>query len=456
MHTMNNFELNGHAEYAKKYPEHEVSFFESMIIPPWASSIFGATNHTDDDLLNIILAYQTHGVLDDVLNATHPIIAILLYYRLLVFEKLLLSLEEKAESHEKIKHLHEILDLLKTKHPHFFKNQILSEKDMRSLLHILQLTRMLDDELKDPYVRFSKAKRLLARFYRLIVTFILADDPNEIAFIACYLNPYFQKPGGTNNKITKAASEVFNYKQQTDEWITEYPDVALIALDNINAETLDVNTQNALYEAALQFDEVALVILNRPKMLAKYSSLEQVELQKYITESQASGLLEGPDLENQTRPSTYQLSPSERNENKKQAIRLYNYFFRLSRKIFRQKAMALTSNHLMDILTIIHNNDQNILPIIADYWHKTYRQFKIHSHSTEFKKIFTPYINTIINFFNDKDIGERDDATLKSFANEFIEKCQSAKINLKNSGRLDENFEKILNRFIDLAKSDRS
>ncbi len=453
MHTMNNFELKSHAEYAKKYPDHEVSFFESMIIPPWANSIFGATNHSDDDLLNIIFAYKAQEVLDDVLNATHPIIAILLYYRLLIFEKLLLSLEEKEGSRKTIKKLHEVLDLLKTKYPHFFNNQILSEKDIRSLLNILQLTCKLDDELKDPYVRFSKVKRLLARFYRLIITFILADDPNELTFIACYINPYFQKPGGSNNKITKAALEVFNYTQQADEWIVEYSDVALIALDNTKPELLDISTQNALYEAALHFDEVALAILNHPALLKKYSPQEQAELQNHITESHAEGLLESSEPENQTRPNTYQLSSTERKENKKQAIRLYNYFFRLSRKFFRQKAMALTSSHLIDMLTIIINNDNDILPIIADYWHKTYRQFKIHSHTTEFKTIFTPYINTIINFFNDKDIGERDDATLKAFATEFIEKCKSAKINLKKSGRLKENFEKILDDFIALENS---
>lgn len=453
MNTMNDFELKSHAEYAKKYPEHEVSFFESMIIPPWANSIFGATNHSDEDLLNIILAYKKYGVFEDVFAAIHPILSILLYYRLLVYEKLLLSLEEKNESHETIGQLHDILDAIEKDHPYFFSNHLLSEKDLRALLNVLRLTRKLDEDLKDPYLRFSKIKKLLARFYRLIVTYILADDPHKLTIVVCYINPYFQKPGGSNNKITKAANEVFNYRNQTDEWIIEFPTIALIALDKSNPTSLDINTQNALYESALQFDEVALAILNHPEILKKYSDIEQNQLQNHITESHNEGLLEGPEHEAQPHTNKYQLSPSERKEIKKQAIRLYNYFYRLSRKFFQQKALKLTADHLDDILTIITNNNKDLLPVIADYWHKTYRQFKIHSHTTEFKKSFNPYINTIINFFNDKDIGDKDDATLKAFAKEFIDKCKSAKINLQKSNRLNEKFKAILNQFIALENS---
>lgn len=450
MQTMSEFELDSHAEYAKKYLEHEVSFFEAMVIPPWANSFFGGTHHSDDDLLNIILAYKKHNVFLDVIKKTHPIIDILLYYRLLVYKKLLLSLKETEESNETIQSLCYLLTELSGRHSYFFGENLMPEKDMRVLLNILRLTRKLDSELSDPLMRYSKIKKMLSRFYRLMMRYILADEPNDLAFVAAYINPYFQKPGGSNSKITRAADEVFNYKKQADEWITEYSRVALVAIDRGKPDTFDVNTQNALYEAALHFDEVALAILNNEKVLKYYSAEEQAELQNHLLASQAEGILEEKTLPKESNQPRYLLSQTERNIVKKQATRLYHYFYRLSFNFFSRNSLKLTTNHFYDILTIILNNEQQILPIVADYWHKTYRQFRPHSHSTEFQKRFLPYINTIIDFFNDKDISENDDAMLKAFAEEFINKCKANKTNLQNTNKLSKRFEEILDHFIQL------
>lgn len=450
MKTMSEFELNSHAEYAKKYLEHEVSFFEAMVIPPWASAFFGATNHSNEDLLNIILAYKKHGVFIDVIKKTHPIIDILLYYRLLVYKKLLLSLDLTEETRNTLQKLCYLLTELAARHSYFFADDLLSEKDMRMLLTILRLTRQLDADLADPYLRYSKVKKRLSRFYQTIFNQVLADDPNDLAFVACYINPYFQNPGGNNNKISMAAAEVFDYKKQADEWITEYSRVALVAIDRGDPKTFDVNRQAALYEAALTFDEVALAILNHPVILNFYSADEQKELQLHITNSNASGILKATKQPAEQSADTYTLTTQEQLAIKKAALQLYYFFYRLSRRWFKRKILTLTSRHLFDILTIIKNNDKEILAIIADYWHKTYRQFRIHSHSTQFRKPYRPYLNIIINFFNDKDIDEKDNIILKTFLNEFLDRCENGKATLQKSHDLNKSFRKILDHFLSI------
>ncbi len=316
---------------------------------------------------------------------------------------------------------------------------------------ILQLTRRLNSELKDPYLRFSKIKKLLARFYQLIVNNLLSDEPHELVVIACFINPYFQRPGGDNNKITKAACEVFDFKKKTCEWIMEYSRVALIAIDHLDISALELDTQNALYKAALRFDEVKLAILNQPVLLHRYSPNEQAQLQEHLHEGQAEELLEGAPAHT-TSYKPYHPNPDEIKEAKRQAFRLYAYFYMLSGKIFQRNALKLTAKHLKDILKIIMNNEKDILPIIAEYWHKTYRQFRVNSHSTEFQKRFTPYINTIINFFNDKDIGHQDDAMLKVFANEFLNKCKNTKDNLEKTSSSSKHFHQMLDQFIELGE----
>jgi len=449
MKTMNDFELRSHAEYAKKFPEHEVSFFESMILPPWAPASLGATNHSNEDILNLILSYKNHHVLTEVLTHTHPIIRIFLYYRLLIFEKLLLSLDAD-KSEETIVNIRNILKALYTTEPYLYSEELLSEREIRELLIVLQATKKLDHFLADPFIRFTKIRKKLARFYRLIIKKVLGYHPNEITVLACYLNPYFQKPGGSNNKINKAAAEAFHYKKSALEWIRRYPRVALAAVYDLTTPgIIESDTKVALLKAATRFKDVAVALNKNEKIKSSFSDSQQKELAKALAhfEAQSNDAAKQPAM---AKESKYYLTKSQRKEIKKQATQMFACLYKNSKKLLFHVALELQTNHLKDILTIILNNEKNILPIIATYWHKTFKKFKVHSYSSKFQKQSQEYVGIIINFFNDKDIGEEDDAKLKAFALEFIGICKHEKIHLKEKQTLSSRFEKVLDTFIEL------